>query len=179
MMKSWNARGGASMLLSCILPAVVDYGHAHTKVSRAAGALCARARSDCSVPFSTTTAQVLVITDGKVAPPRGLVVLDEPATSAPGPNQLPSGPGLWGEPLAALLMRNGFQGPVHMLVIALEAERDVALPNLRTLCGLTLGMLRLAGSLLYGAEVGQVTIRVACVRRASMCVCVCARARVC
>jgi hypothetical protein len=114
-----------------------------------------------SIDRPNPTAQVLVITDGKVAPPRGLVVSE--------PNEQQS---LWGEPLAALLMRNGFQGPVHMLVIALEDEYDVALPNLRTLCGLTLGVLFLAGSLLYGADVGQVA---SC---QLTCVPACARARV-
>jgi hypothetical protein len=114
-----------------------------------------------SIDRPNPTAQVLVITDGKVAPPRGLVVSE--------PNEQQS---LWGEPLAALLMRNGFQGPVHMLVIALEDECDVALPNLRTLCGLTLGVLFLAGSLLYGADVGQVA---SC---QLTCVPACARARV-
>ena len=34
MMTMWNARGGSSMLLSSILPAVVDYGHAHSKVGQ-------------------------------------------------------------------------------------------------------------------------------------------------
>ena len=40
MMTMWNARGGSSMLLSSILPAVVDYGHAHSKVGQGCMRLC-------------------------------------------------------------------------------------------------------------------------------------------